>query len=249
MSYKRPDAKPQAQYVPPGTQIVDRSSIFNDFEPATSLPNTSHLLDDMIDIAIEESKSTVEPASNNMEKPIDDAFEFKLFSNRPVTKVSIVAKEPEFAVTTRRPSVTQEITDEFQQRVTESAISFDEIMNQSRIPWSAMKMSHHVVVIPAKDPNENKKKRKLTKRQRDRLKAVRIGKYMRDPRAPGGWPGWPGERTNDAIITSLYGQLKHQPPPSKKTSKRPPKALRKSNNDGRVKLATANSAVAQPSKS
>jgi hypothetical protein len=246
MFLNRPDAKPQAQYVPPGTKIVDRSSIFSDFESAPTLSDTSHLLDDVIEISLDENEINVEDSSSTVQEPeAVDAFEFKLFSNRPVTKISIVEKEPVLIATARRPSVTQEITAEFQQRVNESAISFEEIIEQSRIPWPAMKMAHHILVIPATDPNDKKKKRKLTKRKRDRLKAISDGKYMRDSRAPGGWPGWPGERTSQAIITSLYGQFKGKPMQSKKSSKRPPKAMR-DDKSGRVKLSQTNRTEAQP---
>ncbi|KAG2188810.1 hypothetical protein INT44_003949 [Umbelopsis vinacea] len=226
MAFKRPDAKPQAQYVPPGTKIVDRSSIFQDSDSVEPELETSHLLNDMIQICVKEEESSTQEISETTEVPEEDVFEFKLFSNRPVAKVSIIDKEPTLIVTTRRPSVTQEITPEFQQQVNAASISYDEIMEQSRIPWPAMKMAHHVISIPSKDPNDNKKKRRLTKRQRHRLKAITNGKSMRDPQVPGGWPGWPGERTSQAIITSLYGQLKRYLGKPKKSGNRPPKAVR-----------------------
>jgi Fungal protein of unknown function (DUF2011) len=205
---------------------VDRSSIFQDSDSVEPELETSHLLDDMIQICVNEEENSTQEISEASEVPEEDAFEFKLFSNRPVAKISIVDKEPALIVTTRRPSVTQEITADFQQRVNEAAISYDEIMKQSRIPWPAMKMAHHVMFISSKDPNDNKKKRKLTKRQRDRIKALNNGKSMRDSHAPGGWPGWPGERTSQAIITSLYGQLKRNLAKPKKSGNRPPKAVR-----------------------
>lgn len=238
--FNRPDAKPQAQYVPPGTRVVDRSSIFQDSDSVEPELETSHLLDDMIQICVkEEETNTQEISAASETPPEEDAFEFRLFSNRPVVKVSIVDVEPTLIVTTRRPSVTQEITADFQQQVNEAAISFEEIMEQSRIPWPAMKMAHHVMLIPAKDPNDNKKKRRLTKRQRDRIKAINNGKSMRDPRAPGGWPGWPGECTSQAIVTSLYGQFKRHVGKSKKS--RPPKSVR-DKIGGRVEASKTQSA-------
>ncbi|KAI8577693.1 hypothetical protein K450DRAFT_250419 [Umbelopsis ramanniana AG] len=180
----------------------------------------------MIQICIKEPENSTQDISEATEAPEEEAFEFKLFSNRPVAKVSIVDKEPTLIVTTRRPSVTQEITPEFQQRVNEASISYDEIMEQSRIPWPAMKMAHHVMSIPSNDLNDNKKKRRLTKRQRDRIKALNNGKSMRNPHVPGGWPGWPGERTSQAIVTSLYGHLKRYLGQPKKSGNRPPKAVR-----------------------
>lgn len=239
ISFNRLDAKPQAQYVPPGTRVVDRSSIFQNSVSVEPELETSHLLDDMIQICVKEEENYTQEMPDASETPEEDAFEFRLFSNRPVAKVSIVDVEPTLIVTTRRPSVTQEITADFQQQVNEAAISFEEIMEQSRIPWPAMKMPHHVIVVPAKGPNDNKKKRRLTKRQRDRIKALNNGKSMRDPHAPGGWPGWPGERTSQAIITSLYGQLKRNVGKTKKS--RPPKSVR-DKMGGRVEASKTQSA-------
>ncbi|KAH8556212.1 hypothetical protein BGW37DRAFT_471518 [Umbelopsis sp. PMI_123] len=245
MSFKRPDAKPQAQYVPPGAQIVNRSSIFEDFESVEPQPNTSHLLSDMIQISVNEGENVIQGTSDAEEMPEEDAFEFKLFSNRPVAKVSIVDKEPTVVIAARRPSVSQKITAAFQDQINEAAISCEEIMEQSRIPWPAMRMPHHVVIIPAVDLTEKKKKRRLTKRQRDRIKDLNNGKSMRNPRAPGGWPGWPGERTSQAIITTLDRQLKRKFTQPKKSAKRLPKAVR-DKIDGRVQLSTAQNI--QPSK-
>ncbi|KAG2186444.1 hypothetical protein INT43_002882 [Umbelopsis isabellina] len=219
----RPDAKPQSQYLPPGTQIVDRSEVFGEHQAPNITSSSANILDNIIEIVVKEAESSEEQKVES--EPEDDAFEFRLFSNRPVTKVSLIEEEPILVVTQRISSLEQEETEEFQEKLQQSAISYDDVMQQSHIPYPAMKMAHHIVHIPA-ETAKDKKKRKLTKRQRDRLKALNDGKCMRDPRAPGGWPGWPGQRTQCAITTSLRGQLKSRPVKSNKSFSKSPKGPR-----------------------
>lgn len=209
--------------MPPGTQIVDRSEVFGEHQAPNTISSSAEVLDNIIEIVVKEAETSEYQKSEN--EPEDDSFEFRLFSNKPVTKVSLVEEEPVLVVTQRIVSLEQEETEEFQEKLQQSAISYDDVMQQSQIPYPAMKMAHHIVHIPA-ETAKGKKKRKLTKRQRDRLKALQSGKSMRDPRAPGGWPGWPGIRTQCAIITSLRGQLKSRPAKSNKPFSKSPKGPR-----------------------
>ncbi|CAM0135332.1 hypothetical protein VKS41_000081 [Umbelopsis sp. WA50703] len=230
----RPDAKPQSQYVPPGTQIVDRSEVFGEQETLDNIHSAAKVLDNVIEIVVKEADDSEDVKHYPEVQAEPDGFEFRLFSNRPVTKVNLIEEEPVLVVTPRRSSLVQEETEEFQERLRQCAVSYDNIVQQSQIPYPAMKMAHHVVHVPAKTAKD-KKKRKLTKRQRDRVKVIKAGKYMRDPRAPGGWPGWPGIRTQCAIITSLRGQLKNRHGKSSKQFSRQAKGPR----DHKSKVGTS----------
>lgn len=225
---------------------MDRSEVFGEQQPPNIINSSAKILDDILEIVVKEVESSeVQKVESEAQ---DDAFEFRLFSNRPVTKVSLIEEEPILIATQRISSLEQEETEEFQEKLQQSAISHDDVMQQSKIPYPAMKMAHHILHVPA-ETAKDKKKRKLTKRQRDRLKAIHTGKCMRDPRAPGGWPGWPGVRTQCAIITSLRGQLKNRPVKSKKQFTKSPKGSRDHKPKpavSRVNLAISQSATAEP---
>lgn len=159
-------------------------------------------------------------------EPEEDGFAFRLFSSKPVSKVNISGKDDTAdvlaALVAKQQKVEHDETDpEFRARVEAAAISYEEIMTQSHWAYPALRFPRRLIHIkeadePAEQETKKKaKKKRKSKKQRDFEKAVREGRIkvkpnMRDPRVPGGWPGWPGERTRCNIITNIEKDLKRK---------------------------------------
>jgi hypothetical protein len=151
----------------------------------------------------------------------NDAFSFKLFSSAPLAEVNIKSTADDTANDMSKAVADQQIVEfddtdpEFLSRVKQAALEFDTIMQQSQIPYPAMRFSRRVVhILENGEPvakkdgaiqDKNNKKKRKSKKYRDFQKAVAENKMivkpnMRNPQTPDGWPGWPGHRTKVAII-------------------------------------------------
>lgn len=157
----------------------------------------------------------------------EEEFTFQLFSSKPVAKVNISEKDNEaerlkelIASAAQQRSVDHDMESDadFIAQINQAAISFDDIMTQSQWAYPALRLPHRVIPAGSSSSSpttttEKSKPRRKSKKRRDFEKAVRQGRIvvspnMRDPQTPGGWPGWPGNRTRYAIITNIEKDLK-----------------------------------------
>lgn len=157
----------------------------------------------------------------------EEEFAFKLFSTESVAKVSIKANDNETADALAQQianlqQIDHDETDPaFMAQVAQASISYDTIMQQSHWPYPALQLPKRVLHLPSNTSDSaptipsttatTKPKRK-SKKRRDYEKAVKEGRIvpkpnMRDPRTPGGWPGYPGARDPCVIIAEqgTYG--------------------------------------------
>ena len=121
----------------------------------------------------------------------------------------------ELAAKQRTVDFNEETDPDFIARVEAAAVTYDDLLEQSKQPYYALQLPKRVIHIPQeqkKDETQAKKHRK-SKKRRDFEKAVREGRIhvkpsMRDPTTPDGWPGWPGNLTVCHIITDGEGKIK-----------------------------------------
>ncbi|KAI8371337.1 uncharacterized protein BYT42DRAFT_579871 [Radiomyces spectabilis] len=215
------------------TRISSRTEIFESEEVIESniveqdAEKMDALMKSLMGGLVEEE--TAEPMATDSEHKDEDdgadaaAFAFRLFSSKPVSSISI--REPEDTTDMLAKSVADqqkvdhdEDDPEFVALIQASAISYNDILDQSGWAYPAMRLPHRVLHISQEESpaagTKEKKKRK-SKKCRDFEKAVREGRIklkpaMRNPATPGGWPGWPGHRTPCAIITDITSQLKRR---------------------------------------
>lgn len=170
-------------------------------------------------------------ASSTTNDQQEEEFTFQLFSSKPVAKVNISEKDNEaerlaelIATAAQQRSVDHDMeTDaDFIAQINEAAVSFDDIMTQSQWAYPALRLPHRVIPAGSSlssasasttEKSKEKQQRRKSKKRRDFEKAVRQGRIvvapnMRNPQTPGGWPGWPGNRTRYAIITNIEKDLK-----------------------------------------
>ncbi|KAL0087811.1 hypothetical protein J3Q64DRAFT_1734645 [Phycomyces blakesleeanus] len=232
--------------VQPNTRVSNRSDIYDrQEENDTSDADTQrmdalmqHLMGNSIEMEedededeaedkedVEESEKVEEPMSETeaaeAAKPEEEeneleAFSFKLFSSKQVTKISLqgVDRGDEMAAEVARQQVVDHDEDdpEFAALIAASAVSYDQIMEQSKQSYG-LAQSTHVVNVPLVGEPKQKHKKRKSKECRAFNRAVKAGTIkpeprMRNPQIPNGWPGWPGIRTCFAIITKINKDLK-----------------------------------------
>ncbi|KAI8146012.1 hypothetical protein BJV82DRAFT_32393 [Fennellomyces sp. T-0311] len=170
--------------------------------------------------------TTAEKEAESEEHPEEEeeAFAFRLFSSKPVAKVNISDKDDTadmlaaLAAKQRTVDFDEETDPDFIARVQAAAITYDDLVGQSKQPYYALQLPKRVIHIPQDQGKDEKtaKKHRKSKKRRDFEKAVREGRIqvkpnIRDPATPGGWPGWPGNLTVCRIITDTEGDIKKKP--------------------------------------
>ncbi|KAI9009962.1 hypothetical protein CLU79DRAFT_774758 [Phycomyces nitens] len=220
--------------VQPNTRVSNRSDIYDDQEETSDADAErmnalmQQLMGNSMEIEEEEEESNGEqemsavaddendePKENEDEDELQ-GFSFKLFSSKQVTKISLqgVDRGDEMSAEVARQQVVDhdEEDPEFAALVAASAVSYDQIMEQSRQSYG-LAQSTHVMNIPLADEPKLKRKKRKSKQCREYNRAVKAGTIqpeprMRNPQVPNGWPGWPGIRTCFAIITKFSKDLK-----------------------------------------
>ncbi|CAO3599693.1 unnamed protein product [Absidia cylindrospora] len=212
------------------TKVSNRNDIFNDDQDNQPTDmEASKRMEAMMNMVLVEEDAQEEAASDgDQDDDEQDEFAFRLFSTDTVAKVSIKENDEETANALSQQIANQQQIDHdetdptFLANVAQASISYDDIMQQSTWAYPALRLPKRVTHLPSsiavppesssiipKDNNStsstiDKPKRK-SKKRRDYEKAVKEGRItpkvnMRDPRTPGGWPGYPGARDPYAIM-------------------------------------------------
>lgn len=221
----------------PDTKVASRTEIFEQQDGSSSEDDEglreqgarqmNNLMQQLL-MPVDQEEQEAEADENNDEdetKMQQEEFTFRLFSSQPTTQVINISEKDDTADKLAQAAAEykrQQLEDfddndpEFRARINAAVITFEEIMQQSQMPYPAMRYPRRVLHISAttkQDEEEKqqqkeeqiKKRRRKSKKRRDFEKAVKEGRIvlqpnMRDLNTPGGWPGWPGHRNPCAII-------------------------------------------------